>query len=479
MKKTVTLWAALCCSVLAATAADFRVDDLSYTILDNVNHYVALDTTHSPTGVTELTIPSTVVYNSTTYTVTQTAIDCFKSGSLTKLTIPSTIDSLKNWFCGEQRGLQEVNFSEGLVYIGDQAFREVNKVERLIFPNSLKKIDDFAFIEGTGLKHVTFGTGIERIAYFYQYNTTLESITINAITPPTIFYTAGTKTFGASAYTNAVLYVPASTGQTILAAYSAATGWSNFADIREITETPKVYHKFSVATTNGSYGTVKIDNVVKTNGSFMSIEENTPVKITIIPSEGKEVTSVKLGTTDITASFVSNEYTLPAMLKDTTLHVQFDKTNYTVTVAVEGSGAYTEHAFYYDEMFRMSTIANSTFAIDDIKVDGISVSNVTLAIVFAVQKNVSVVITTKTSASGVPIIKSGNLTTWHAEGSVFVENTEAMRQVEVIDLQGRTVRVQKGNGNLFVLPYAENGGYILRVTNTAGQVSSIKGLCRN
>ena len=73
MKKTLTLCAALCCSVLAATAADFRVDDLSYTIIDNVNHYVALDTTGSPTGITELTIPSTVVYNSTTYTVTQTA----------------------------------------------------------------------------------------------------------------------------------------------------------------------------------------------------------------------------------------------------------------------------------------------------------------------------------------------------------------------------------------------------------------------
>lgn len=319
MKKTVTLWAALCCSVLAATAADFRVDDLSYTILDNVNHYVALDTTHSPTGVTELTIPSTVVYNSTTYTVTRTAIDCFRYGSLTKLTIPSTIDSLKYFFCGEQRDLEEVNFSEGLVYIGGQAFREVNKVERLTFPNSLKKIDEYAFISTTGLKHVTFGPEIKKLHYFYKGNTTLESITIQAITPPTILYADGTKTFGASAYTNAVLYVPASAEQTVLAAYRAASGWTNFTDIREITEI----------------------------------------------------------------------------------------------------------------------------------------------------------------ASGVPIIKSGNLTTWHAEGSIFVENTEAMRQVEVIDLQGRTVRVQKGNGNLFVLPYAENGGYILRVTNTAGQVSSIKGLCRN
>ena len=320
MKKTLTLCAALCCSVLAATAADFRVDDLSYTIIDNVNHYVALDTTHSPTGITELTIPSTVVYNSTTYTVTQTAENCFKFGSLTKLTIPSTIDSLKYYFCGEQTGIEEVNFSEGLVYIGDQAFRKLQKVERLTFPNSLKKIDEFAFIVATGLKHVTFGTGIERIAYFYKNNTTLESITIQAITPPTIFYeNISITTFGASAYTNAVLYVPASAEQTVLAAYSAAYGWKNFTDIREITETP----------------------------------------------------------------------------------------------------------------------------------------------------------------SGVSSVKSGNLTTWHAEGSIFVENTEAMSQVEVIDLQGRTVRVQKGNGHLFVLPYAENGGYILRVTNTAGQVSSIKGLCRN
>lgn len=320
MKKTLTLCAALCCSVLAATAADFRVDDLSYTIIDNVNHYVALDTTDSPTGITELTIPSTVVYNSTTYTVTQTAVNCFEFGSLTKLTIPSTIDSLKYYFCGEQTGIEEVNFSEGLVYIGDQAFRKLQKVERLTFPNSLKKIDEFAFIVATGLKHVTFGPEIEKLHYFYKGNTTtLESITIQAITPPTIIYTDRNKTFGASAYTNAVLYVPASAEQTVLAAYRAASGWTNFTDIREITETP----------------------------------------------------------------------------------------------------------------------------------------------------------------SGVSSVKSGNLTTWHAEGSIFVENTEAMSQVEVIDLQGRTVRVQKGNGHLFVLPYAENGGYILRVTNTAGQVSSIKGLCRN
>lgn len=319
MKKTLTLCAALCCSVLAATAADFRVDDLSYTIIDNVNHYVALDTTDSPTGITELTIPSTVVYNSTTYTVTQTAENCFKFGSLTKLTIPSTIDSLKYYFCGEQTGIEEVNFSEGLVYIGDQAFRKLQKVERLTFPNSLKKIDEFAFIVATGLKHVTFGPEIEKLHYFYKGNTTLESITIQAITPPTILYGDVNKTFGADAYTKAVLYVPASAEQTVLAAYRAASGWTNFTDIREITETP----------------------------------------------------------------------------------------------------------------------------------------------------------------SGVSSVKSGNLTTWHAEGSIFVENTEAMSQVEVIDLQGRTVRVQKGNGHLFVLPYAENGGYILRVTNTAGQVSSIKGLCRN
>lgn len=222
------------------------------------------------TGLTSMTIPDGVT------SIGQQAFDaCY---GLTSITIPNSVTSLGSGAFRNCTGLTNVNISTGVTYINDSTFQNCKSLTAITIPNSVTGIGGWSFsgcaftsldipnnITSIGfqafrrcrsLTAVTIGTGITRIneEAFTECNR-LQSITINATTPPTLgdhpFYDTN----------NCPIYVPCES----VSAYQAAEGWSDYASrIEGIPPcgqpTPTIDGKFKLTLNDSSTVTAECDS---------------------------------------------------------------------------------------------------------------------------------------------------------------------------------------------------------------------------
>ena len=104
-----------------------------------------------PTG--NLTIPSTVTYNGTTYSVTSIGAGAFESctGLTGTLTIPNSVTTIGTNAIRGCTGLTSVNIPNSVTTIGYNAFLECTGLTAITIPNSVTSIDAGAFESCTGL----------------------------------------------------------------------------------------------------------------------------------------------------------------------------------------------------------------------------------------------------------------------------------------------------------------------------------------
>lgn len=126
-------------------AHDFEFDGIYYNI-NGTNATV----TSSPTGNKysgSITIPATVTYNGTTYSVTTIGSSAFRGcSSLTNINIPNSVTT-----------------------IGNSAFSGCSSLTNINIPNSVTSIGNYAFYDCSGLTSVTIGnsvTSIESSAFY-------------------------------------------------------------------------------------------------------------------------------------------------------------------------------------------------------------------------------------------------------------------------------------------------------------------------
>ena len=70
------------------------------------------------------------------------------TGRSTRVIIPSFITTINSKIF-ESKGIIEIRLSEGLEYIGDDAFR-INKIQEVVIPKSVKIIGHKAFFSNNG-----------------------------------------------------------------------------------------------------------------------------------------------------------------------------------------------------------------------------------------------------------------------------------------------------------------------------------------
>lgn len=112
-------------TALSAQAYDFQSGALYYNTTSDTTVEVAYQSKSSDNyqGLTTATIPETVTYNGTTYSVTSIGKSAFKwCFSLTSVTIPNSVTSIGNYAFESCSSLTSVTIPNSVTSIGYYAF---------------------------------------------------------------------------------------------------------------------------------------------------------------------------------------------------------------------------------------------------------------------------------------------------------------------------------------------------------------------
>ena len=211
MKKIFTLFLALVAST-CLLAENFSVDGIYYNYLDGKTNEVEVtyrgrfyyDYSNEYSG--SVTIPSTVTYNGTTYSVTSIGERAFSNCTgLTAVTIPNSVTSIGDYAFAGCSGLTSITIPNSVTTIGDYAFEDcsslpvennlryadtylVEAVDRTLSTYSIKEgtkwIGDDAFYRCYNLTSITIPNSVTSIGnWAFRYCEGLTSITIpNSVT---------------------------------------------------------------------------------------------------------------------------------------------------------------------------------------------------------------------------------------------------------------------------------------------------------
>ena len=190
--KLVSLFVALFAST-ALWAYDFKSEDgLCYSYIyddsGNVTVMVVHENDDQPAYsslASSVSIPTSVIYNGTIYSVTSIGDEAFEGCTgLTSITIPNSVTNIGSWAFDGCTGLTSVTIPNSVTSIGGSAFKGCTGLTSVTIPSSVTSIGDEAFEGCTGLTSITIPNSVTSIGWFaFKGCTGLTSITIpNSVT---------------------------------------------------------------------------------------------------------------------------------------------------------------------------------------------------------------------------------------------------------------------------------------------------------
>lgn len=143
----------------------------------------------------------------------------FQCDGITSVAIPNTVSELGDSVFNSCDNLRNVSLPNSITDIPDSTFNACSSLTNIIIPNSVTRISSSAFYN-CNLSSINIPSGVTFIGdEAFARNSGMTSVTVNAITPPTL----GSKAFD---YTNnCPIYVPCESVE----AYKAASDWRSYA----------------------------------------------------------------------------------------------------------------------------------------------------------------------------------------------------------------------------------------------------------
>lgn len=165
-------------------------------------------------GCTSLT-SVTLNMSSLTYLPFNTFKDCT---SLTSCVISNGVTEIRSYSFNGCTSLASITIPNSVVTIGDQVFTNCSSLTAMTLPDSVESIGDYNF-SGTSVENVVVGTGMTDIGSAFKNATSLRSLTVKAVTPPSCTFS---PFYGCPS--DLVIYVPSES----LEVYKTTTYWKNY-----------------------------------------------------------------------------------------------------------------------------------------------------------------------------------------------------------------------------------------------------------
>lgn len=167
---------------VSASAYDFKVGDVFYSITSSTDNTVAVACETSTNGgySGDVVIPASVTNDDVTYAVTSVGARAFYNCSgMTSVSLPATITSFGNYAFYACSGLKSVTIPESVTSIGTYTFAYCSSLETLTLPESVTTIPNYFCQLCTGLKSFVVSNKVTSIGnYAFRECLALESITI-------------------------------------------------------------------------------------------------------------------------------------------------------------------------------------------------------------------------------------------------------------------------------------------------------------
>ena len=188
--RLVAVAAVLLLSAATASAHSFEVDGIYYEKNSDgtsvsVTYKGSSYSSYSNEYSGEVTIPSEVAYEGTTYSVTSIGDSAFRGCSgLTSVSIGNSVISISErafWGCS---GLTSVSIGNSVTAIGDYTFFGCSGLTSVVIPNSVTSIGEGTFYECSGLTSVVIPNSVTSIGNSVFYGCSgLTSVSIgNSVT---------------------------------------------------------------------------------------------------------------------------------------------------------------------------------------------------------------------------------------------------------------------------------------------------------
>ena len=226
-----------CNSSTTLTSADTAYSGITYASIGNCVTEIGDRAFMYRGALSGVSIPSTVTtIGASAFTHNFNLIDCLlpdsvtsigaqafeRCVSLTNFVLWDTVTSIGGNAFTECDSLISVNIPTGLTTIPYMCFYGCGALQEIVIPNGVTTIQSSAFGVCTGLSKLIIGSGVTSIGESaFNGCSGLTSITIEAITPPTLG--SGYGVFGGT--NDCPIYVPAGSVDT----YKSASGWSDYA----------------------------------------------------------------------------------------------------------------------------------------------------------------------------------------------------------------------------------------------------------
>ena len=169
MKKLFTLLLALV-TTTALWAHDFYINGIYYNILTDKTNEVEVtyggdnSNSYSNEYFGSVTIPETVTYNGTTYSVTSIGESAFSNcSSLTSIIIPNSVTRIGYYAFWRCSGLTSVTIPNSVTSIGGSAFYHCSGLTSIIIPNSVTSIRESVFGNCSGLTSIIIPNSVTSI----------------------------------------------------------------------------------------------------------------------------------------------------------------------------------------------------------------------------------------------------------------------------------------------------------------------------